>query len=343
MLRAYLEGVLGAVMVVVAVMILRDVAAVGRATRTLQSIPFPHVIPISNLTVLGSDQPLEMVVQSTRSFAGGVWHNDDQVLFAANHAHSWVEFAIPPLPDRRCTLEVFFTRAADYGTVQVSVNGAAVGQPIDLWSDGVRPTGPIDVGTFAPAGGLNVIRFEVVGKHALAKAPYYQFGIDGIRIGTADGPATFLTAEPFDRMTPVRDLPVLATSGDFAFVEQDVTAFGTGLWERGDHQIAKNDRENAFVELGLPTEPGRLSQLELFLTRSFDYGIIAVTVDGVRLGAPVDLWAASVRSTGAISFGRFTPKASTARLRVTVVGANQASRPPRYQFGIDGVRLTATN
>jgi hypothetical protein len=58
-----------------------------------------------------------------------------------------------------------------------------IGEEIDLWSGrGVVPTGPLDLGRVELRGREDVLRFEVTGANPGARLPYFQFGIDGIRL-----------------------------------------------------------------------------------------------------------------------------------------------------------------
>ncbi len=77
------------------------------------------------------------------------------------------------------TYRVFgrFLRAADYGIVQLSINGEKAGQPIDLYHDGVKPTKEIDLGTFELKAGENRLTVECVGANEKAQKEY-MFGLD---------------------------------------------------------------------------------------------------------------------------------------------------------------------
>lgn len=71
----------------------------------------------------------------------------------------------------------YFTRAEDYGDVQIRVNGVALGPLISGYNDGVVPTGPISLGRAPMKAGANEIVVEVVGKDSRSKG--YLVGIDG--------------------------------------------------------------------------------------------------------------------------------------------------------------------
>jgi hypothetical protein len=97
----------------------------------------------------------------------------------------WVELRLPDLGPGRYVVELFLTKAADYGVVAASVNGVRLAQ-FDLWTRiGVQATGVLPVGEVALSGHGDVLRLDVVGKNPNALAPHYQFGVDGVRLSVA--------------------------------------------------------------------------------------------------------------------------------------------------------------
>lgn len=94
----------------------------------------------------------------------------------------WVELELPPREPGEYRLEMFLTKAADYGILAASVNGDRVGDPIDLWSYGVLPSGAVDLGLVSLRGQGDVLRLQLIGTNPNATAPFYQFGVDGIRL-----------------------------------------------------------------------------------------------------------------------------------------------------------------
>ena len=78
------------------------------------------------------------------------------------------------------TLTAYFTKAVDYGQVQVSVGGKATGPVFDGFNDGVIPSGPVVLGTVDLTPGRHPIRFEVVGKNA--KSIGYMVGVDALSL-----------------------------------------------------------------------------------------------------------------------------------------------------------------
>ena len=137
------------------------------------------------------------------------------------------------------------------------------------------------------------------------------------------------------------DMRVVAKSRDFTFWLQPTTDFPAGRWSKDGQMFAHGARKGDWIELELPErEPGSY-RLELILTRSMDYGIVAVSFNGIRVGEEIDLLSRrGVVPTDPLDLGPVELRGSGDVLRLEVTGANPASRAPFFQFGIDGVRLT---
>jgi hypothetical protein len=104
--------------------------------------------------------------------------------------------------------------------------------------------------------------------------------------------------------------------------------------------LAADTRKGDWIELALPDRTPGERRLEVFLTRAADYGVVRIQLNRRILGEPIDLFSESVMPTGAIDLGVLTLGTGD-RLRIEVVGTNERSAPPHFQFGIDGVRLSA--
>ena len=71
----------------------------------------------------------------------------------------------------------YFTQAADYGDLQVSVNGTTLKPIVRGYHDGVIATGPISFGRVPMHSGPNEITLDIVGK--APQATGYLAGLDG--------------------------------------------------------------------------------------------------------------------------------------------------------------------
>ncbi len=82
-------------------------------------------------------------------------------------------------------VKVQLTKAVDYGMVQLYGDDKPLGEPIDLYNDGVVPAGEIDLGTFHIDAGKHQLKIEIVGANEKAiKA--YMFGLDYIKLEKVD-------------------------------------------------------------------------------------------------------------------------------------------------------------
>ncbi len=77
-----------------------------------------------------------------------------------------------------------FLKAVDYGIAQVAINGAAAGEPIDFFNNGVIVWGPVELGTFELKAGENTIAFTITGANAKAVRSY-MVGLDYLLLAPA--------------------------------------------------------------------------------------------------------------------------------------------------------------
>jgi len=165
---------------VVAIAVFREY----QGTRPPEHLVAPSgLIEAEQLRLAGKSREFTFWLQPTTSFTGGRWSEDGQMLAAGTEQGDWIEFELPerePGPQR---LEIFLTKASDYGIVSLALNGTPVGGEIDLFSDrGVTPTGAVDLGVVELHKGGDLLRLTVVGANERTAPPHFQFGIDGIRL-----------------------------------------------------------------------------------------------------------------------------------------------------------------
>jgi hypothetical protein len=101
-----------------------------------------------------------------------------------------VTLALEVVRAGKYTLHVHFTRARDYGIVQVSLDGRKLGQPFDGYhSPEVVPSGPVALGTVELPAGAHTLRFEVVGANpdsTKEEGRGYFLGIDCLSLTPAE-------------------------------------------------------------------------------------------------------------------------------------------------------------
>ncbi len=72
-----------------------------------------------------------------------------------------------------------FTRAPDYGIMQLAINGQDVGEPMDFYARGINHTRERSLGTYSLKAGKNELKVRITGKNDRA-VPNYMFGLDYI-------------------------------------------------------------------------------------------------------------------------------------------------------------------
>ncbi|MCK5941396.1 MAG: DUF2961 domain-containing protein, partial [Planctomycetes bacterium] len=141
--------------------------------RHLDRLPPPKM-----LVVAGA---LEGETLPVLSCSGGV-HEVQNVSFFeekfSRDAHRWwrdgavgdaLVLGVPVAEPGRYRVKLAMTRADDFGRVQVSLPGHALGEPFDGYAPQVEPSGPFVAGEVTLAAGEQPLRFELVGKNAKAK------------------------------------------------------------------------------------------------------------------------------------------------------------------------------
>jgi hypothetical protein len=134
----------------------------------------------AGMRVLG-DPPGVVQEQDLTHFARGRWLNDRQLWWTNARPKDRLDLAVPVAAAGRYELVVHLTKAVDYAIVQMSLDGQPLGGPIDLFNDGVIPTGPISLGKHALTEGSHKLTVEIVGANPRAM-PAFMFGIDRIEL-----------------------------------------------------------------------------------------------------------------------------------------------------------------
>jgi hypothetical protein len=135
-------------------------------------------------------------------------------------------------------------------------------------------------------------------------------------------------------------LKVVGKSGDFPVAPQDMTPFLVGQWSGDSQLFGRPTRAGAWADLELAAPADGKYRVVVYLTRSWDYGLIQFHVNGNRLGSPIDVFhGGTVVSTGPVDLREAVLKKGANTLRVEAVGTNPKSEPPHYSWGLDCVVL----
>ncbi len=131
-------------------------------------------------------------------------------------------------------------------------------------------------------------------------------------------------------------LKVLAKTGGNP-QEQDLGNF-EGQWSNDAHLWWTEAKPGDKLELALPVEKSGRYRLGMQLTKAPDYAIVQLSLDGEKLGAPLDLFNRSVVPTGLMPMGTHQLSAGEHRLGVEILGANEKA-VKNFMFGLDYLKL----
>lgn len=121
------------------------------------------------------------VQEQDMSGFGPEWSGDAQLWWTQAKPGDRLEWGVPVGAAGRYRLEGQFTRAVDYGIVQLTWDGRDLGAPIDGYHDGVVATGVLDLGELDLTAGEHRLGLRVVGANPRA-VPAYMVGLDYLRL-----------------------------------------------------------------------------------------------------------------------------------------------------------------
>jgi len=119
------------------------------------------------------------VIQNMSPWGAERWSNENQ-LFCPGELNLRVVLEFEVGERRNYELDIYFTKAPDYGIVEVLVDGKVVGKPFDGYSPTVEPSGKVNFGIIELSEGKHTIEFRTIGKNE--KSTNYFMGIDCITL-----------------------------------------------------------------------------------------------------------------------------------------------------------------
>ena len=118
--------------------------------------------------------------QDLTGFAGQ-WSNDAHLWWIEAKPGDKLDLALPVKQAGKYRLSMQLTKAVDYGIVQLYLDGQTLGNPIDLYNDGVVPTGLLRMGEHDLTAGGHKLTVEIVGDNDKA-VKSYMFGLDYVKL-----------------------------------------------------------------------------------------------------------------------------------------------------------------
>ncbi len=138
-------------------------------------VKFPGAIEGESLlkTAKATSGPIEE--QGTEPFSGR-WSGDSHLWWRPSEAGAELTIQLPAPADGEYDVTGYFSKAKDYGKIQLSAGGQNIGPGINLYNTEVVPTGPISLGRVTLKKGDNPIVVKITGKDE--KSASYLVGID---------------------------------------------------------------------------------------------------------------------------------------------------------------------
>jgi hypothetical protein len=110
------------------------------------------------------------------SVFSGRWSGEDQLWWRPESANQFLTLNLPSPAEGDYELIGYFTKAKDYGTIQVLQGENTVGPVVNLYDPEVVPSGAVSLGRVHLHSGANQIRIRVVGKDQRSQG--YLVGLD---------------------------------------------------------------------------------------------------------------------------------------------------------------------
>lgn len=113
-----------------------------------------------------------------------VWSADTQLWWTGAKPGDKLTVALPVPEAGTYNLTAQLTKAADYGIVQLYLDDAVLGGPIDLYNDGVVATGELSLGKHDLTAGEHKLTMEIAGANDKA-VKSYMAGLDYVKLTPA--------------------------------------------------------------------------------------------------------------------------------------------------------------
>ena len=109
-------------------------------------------------------------------WGAGKWHGDRQLWWTGARPGDTLDIRLNVAETRTYKVTAHLTKAVDYGIVRFFIDKLEAGGPIDLYNDGVVPSGPVDLGTHRLEKGAHTLTVKITGANDKA-VKGYMFGL----------------------------------------------------------------------------------------------------------------------------------------------------------------------
>ena len=135
--------------------------------------------------------------------------------------------------------------------------------------------------------------------------------------------------------------PVTPPAYDHVPSPNNLGAQAPGVWsnDRALFWTTDHGPGNEHMELSLPVEAAGKYKIVVRLVKGDSYGVVQLTLDGTKLGAPVDCYDPKFQPSDPIELGTVDLTAGKHVLGVTIPDKNAAIQGRGLSFGIDYIKL----
>jgi hypothetical protein len=161
--------------------------------KVLQTIPEPPAlfriagaIEGEKLKVLSKSSEFPVTQQEMAEYPYGQWSGEAQLWGRPEKKGEWVDLELPVAAEGAYRVQVYLTKARDYGVVQFHLDGKPVGKPFDGFEpEKVLHSGAIDLGMVELKKGTATLRIEVVATNEKSVGTRYMWGLDCVMLKPA--------------------------------------------------------------------------------------------------------------------------------------------------------------
>ena len=144
---------------------------------------FKNSVEAESMKVVSKTGDIVLMPQTLNRYKGN-WSAGSHLLFKEAKIGDVVELRFPAQGTVAKKLVLYATKSYDFGIIEFTIKGKVAGAKVDLYAAAPTPSGPIELGVFAPSDGAYILRAEVVGRNPNSKGTL--FGLDCVSLSTAE-------------------------------------------------------------------------------------------------------------------------------------------------------------
>jgi len=118
-------------------------------------------------------------VQEMSGFGSG-WSDSAQLFWSDGAPGAVLDLLVDVPADSKYAVEIYMTRAPDFGMLSFEIDGTASNVPFDGMAPQVTTSGPIQLGIFPLKAGQRRVAMMITGKYP--QSTNYYVGIDKLRL-----------------------------------------------------------------------------------------------------------------------------------------------------------------